>query len=71
MSEYLSASIKTSTKKDVDENGVVTYLKKGFGIDLELKLDPDDPIESKLRLVNEGFECLKEFKSRLEEEAYE
>lgn len=69
MSEYLSASIKTSTKKDVDENGVITSLKKGFGIDLEFNLDPDDHIESKLRLVNEAFECLKEFKSRLEEEA--
>jgi len=69
MSEYLSATIKTCAKKDVDENGAITYLKKGFGFDLELKLDPDDPIESKLRLVNEAFECLKEFKSRLEEEA--
>lgn len=68
MSEYLSSSIKTSAKKDVDENGVVTFLKKGFGIDLELKLDPDDSIESKLHLVNEAFDCLKEFKSRLEEE---
>ena len=68
MSEYLSSAIKSSANKDVDENGVITFFKKVFGIDLELKLEPDDPVESKVRLVNEAFDSLKEFKSRLEEE---
>ena len=61
-------STKTFSRKDVDELGNITITKKGIGVDLNLTLDYDDPIEKKLYLVDEVIEYLTDIRSKLQEE---
>ena len=61
-------STRILTRKDVDELGNITITKKGIGLEIELKLDIDDPVEKKLYLVDEVIEYLTDIRSKLQEE---
>ena len=52
MSKYCAISTRNFSRKEVDEFGKVTILRKGIGVDLNLTLDYDEPVEKKLYLVN-------------------
>ncbi len=68
MSEYCAISTRNFSRKEVDEFGKVTILRKGIGLEIELKLDIDDPVEKKLYLVDEVIEYLTGIRSKLQEE---
>ena len=61
-------STKTFSRKDVDELGNINITKKGIGVDLNLTLDYDEPVEKKLYLVDEVIEYLTDIRSKLQEE---
>ena len=61
-------STKIFSRKDVDELGNITITKKGIGVDLNLTLDYDEPVEKKLYLVDEVIEYLTDIRSKLQEE---
>ena len=61
-------STKTFSRKDVDELGNITITKKGIGVDLNLTLDYDEPVDKKLYLVDEVIEYLTDIRSKLQEE---
>ena len=61
-------STRTFSRKDVDELGNITITKKGIGVDLNLTLDYDEPVEKKLYLVDEVIEYLTDIRSKLQEE---
>ena len=68
MSEYCAISTRNFSRKEVDEFGKVTILRKDIGLEIELKLDIDDPVEKKLYLVDEVIEYLTDIRSKLQEE---
>ena len=68
MSESLEISITSYSRKEVSMISVNYPTVRNLGIDLHLVLDSEDPIESKLRLVDEALEQLKGFRIRLEPE---
>ena len=68
MSEYCAISTRNFSRKEVDKFGRVTILRKGIGLEIELKLDIDDPVEKKLYLVDEVIEYLTDIRSKLQEE---
>ena len=68
MSEYCAISTRHFSRKEVDEFGKVTILRKGIGVDLNLTLDYDEPVEKKLYLVGEAIEYLTDIRSKLQEE---
>ena len=68
MSESLETSITSYYKKQVEMIGLSYPTVRNLGIDLHLVLDCEDPIESKLRLVDEALEQLKGFRVLLEPE---
>ena len=68
MSEYCATSTRNFSRKEVDKFGKVTILRKGIGLEIELKLDIDDPVEKKLYLVDEVIEYLTDIRSKLKEE---
>ncbi len=61
-------STKTFSRRDVDELGNITITKKGIGLEIELKLDIDEPVEEKLYLIDEVIEYLTGIRSKLQEE---
>ena len=69
MSEYCAISTRNFSRKEVNEFGKVTILRKDIGFEIELKLDIDDPVEKKLYLVDEVIEYLTDIRSKLQEEA--
>ena len=68
MSEYCAISTRNFSRKEVDKFGKVTILRKVIGLEIELKLDIDDPVEKKLYLVDEVIEYLTDIRSKLQEE---
>ena len=68
MSEYCAISTRNFSRKEVDEFGKVTILRKGIGVELNLTLDYDEPVEKKLYLVDEAIEYLTDIRSKLQEE---
>ena len=68
MSEYCAISTRNFSRKEVDKFGKVTILRKGIGVDLNLTLDYDEPVEKKLYLVDEVIEYLTDIRSKLQEE---
>ena len=68
MSEYCAISTRNFSRKEVDKFGKVTILRKGIGLEIELKLDIDDPVEKKLYLVDEVIEYLTDIRRKLQEE---
>ena len=68
MSEYCAISTRNFSRKEVDELGKVTILRKSIGLEIELKLDTDDPVEKKLYLVDEVIEYLTDIRKKLQEE---
>ena len=68
MSEYCAISTRNFSRKEVNEFGKVAILRKGIGLEIELKLDIDDPVEKKLYLVDEVIEYLTDIRSKLKEE---
>ena len=68
MSEYCAISTRNFSRKEVDEFGKVTILRKDIGLEIELKLDIDDPVEKKLYLVDEVIEYLTDIRRKLQEE---
>ena len=68
MNEYCAISTRNFSRKEVDKFGKVTILRKGIGLEIELKLDIDDPVEKKLYLVDEVIEYLTDIRSKLQEE---
>ena len=68
MSEHCAISTRNFSRKEVDEFGKVTILRKDIGLEIELKLDIDDPVEKKLYLVDEVIEYLTDIRSKLQEE---
>ena len=68
MSEYCAISTRNFSRKEVDKFGKVTILRRGIGLEIELKLDIDDPVEKKLYLVDEVIEYLTDIRSKLQEE---
>ena len=68
MSEYCAISTRNFSRKEVDELGKVTILRKSIGLEIELKLDIDDPVEKKLYLVDEVIEYLTDIRKKLQEE---
>ena len=68
MSEYCAISTINFSRKEVDEFGKVTILRKSIGLEIELKLDIDDPVEKKLYLVDEVIEYLTDIRRKLQEE---
>ena len=68
MSESLEISITSYSRKKVEIISANYPLIRSLGIDLHLVLDCEDPIESKLRLVDEAIERLKAFRILLEPE---
>ena len=68
MSEYCAISTRNFSRKEVDKFGKVTILRKDIGLEIELKLDIDDPVEKKLYLVDEVIEYLTDIRSNLQEE---
>ena len=63
-----SISTRIFSRKEVDELGNITITKKGIGVDLNLKLDYDEPVEKKLYLVDEVIEYLTDIRKKLQEE---
>ena len=63
-----SISTRILSRKEVDELGNITITEKGVGVDLNLKLDYDEPVEKKLYLVDEVIEYLTDIRSKLQEE---
>ena len=61
-------STKTFSRKDVDELGNITITKKRIGVDLNLTLDYDEPVEKKLYLVDEVIKYLTDIRGKLQEE---
>ena len=68
MGEYCAISTRNFSRKEVDEFGKVTILRKDIGLEIELKLDIDDPVEKKLYLVDEVIEYLTDIRRKLQEE---
>ena len=68
MSEYCAISTRNFSRKEVNEFGEVTILRKSIGLEIELKLDIDDPVEKKLYLVDEVIEYLTDIRRMLQEE---
>ena len=68
MREYCAISTRNFSRKEVDEFGKVTILRKDIGLEIELKLDIDDPVEKKLYLVDEVIEYLTDIRKKLQEE---
>ena len=68
MSVYYAISTRNFSRKEADEFGKVTILRKGVGVDLNLTLDYDEPVEKKLYLVDEAIEYLTDIRSKLQEE---
>ena len=68
MSKYCAISTRNFSRKEVDEFGKVTIIKKGIGVDLNLTLDYDEPVEKKLYLVDVVIEYLTDIRSKLQEE---
>ena len=68
MSEYCAISTRNFSRKEVDKFGKVTILRKRIGLEIELKLDTDDPVEKKLYLVDEVIEYLTDIRRKLQEE---
>ena len=68
MSEYCTISTRYFSRKEVDDFGKVTILRKGIGLEIDLKLDMDDPVEKKLYLVDKLIEYLTDIRSKLQEE---
>ena len=68
MSEYCAVSTRNFSRKEVDDFGKVTILRKAIGLEIELKLDIDDPVEKKLYLVDEVIEYLTDIRKKLQEE---
>ena len=68
MSEYCAISTRNFSRKEVDEFGKVTILRKDIGLEIELKLDIDDPVEKKLYLVDKVIEYLTDIRKKLQEE---
>ena len=68
MSEYCAISTRYFSRKEVDKFGNITITKKGIGVDLNLTLDYDEPVEKKLYLVDEVIEYLTDIRSKLQEE---
>ena len=68
MSEYCAISTRNFSRKEVNEFGKVTILRKAIGLEIELKLDIDDPVEKKLYLVDEVIEYLTDIRKKLQEE---
>ena len=68
MSEHCVVSTRNFSRKEVDEFGKVTILRKSIGLEIELKLDIDDPVEKKLYLVDEVIEYLTDIRKKLQEE---
>ena len=68
MSKYCAISTRNFSRKEVDEFGKVTILRKGIGVELNLTLDYDEPVEKKLYLVDEAIEYLTDIRSKLQEE---
>ena len=68
MSVYYAISTRNFSRKEADEFGKVTILRKDIGFEIELKLDIDDPVEKKLYLVDEVIEYLTDIRSKLQEE---
>ena len=68
MSEYCAISTRNFSRKEVDEFGKVTILRKDIGLEVEIKLDIDDPLEKKLYLVDEVIEYLTDIRKKLQEE---
>ena len=69
MSEYCAISTRNFSRKEVDKFSKVTILRECIGLEIELKLDIDDPVEKKLYLVDEIIEYLTDIRSKLQEEA--
>ena len=61
-------STRIFSRKEVDELGNITITEKGVGVDLNLKLDYDEPVEKKLYLVDEVIEYLTDIRRKLQEE---
>ena len=68
MSECCAISTRNFSRKEVDEFGKVTILRKVIGLEIELKLDIDAPVEKKLYLVDVVIEYLTDIRSKLQEE---
>ena len=68
MSEHCAISTRNFSRKEVDKFGKVTILRKGIGLEIELKLDIDEPVEKKLYLVDEVIEYLTDIRKKLQEE---
>ena len=68
MSEHCAVSTRNFSCKEVDEFGKFTILRKDIGLEVELKLDIDDPVEKKLYLVDEVIEYLTDIRKKLQEE---
>ena len=65
---HCGISTKIFSRKDVDELGNITITEKGIGVDLNLTLDYDEPVEKKLYLVDEVIEYLTDIRKKLQEE---
>ena len=63
-----SISTRIFSRKEVDELGNITITEKGVGVDLNLTLDYDEPVEKKLYLVDEAIEYLTDIRRKLQEE---
>ena len=63
-----SISTRIFSRKEVDELGNINITEKGVGVDLNLKLDYDEPVEKKLYLVDEVIEYLTDIRKKLQEE---
>ena len=63
-----SISTRIFSRKEVDELGNITITEKGVGVDLNLKLDYEEPVEKKLYLVDEVIEYLTDIRKKLQEE---
>ena len=61
-------STRIFSRKEVDELGTITITEKGVGVDLNLKLDYEEPVEKKLYLVDEVIEYLTDIRRKLQEE---
>ena len=68
MNEYCVIFTRNFSRKEVDEFGKVTILREDIGLEIELKLDINDPVEKKLYLVDVVIEYLTDIRSKLQEE---
>lgn len=68
MTSFCATSTKSYARKESDELGGSSSIKRSFDLELEVKFDDDDPVDEKILLIDEVLEYLTNIRKTLAEE---